>query len=373
MSSSTRLRRIAVESAFALSILFLLFAIAEGGLRLIRDDSPLASTAGTANSDRRDASLSGLPILHSTADLARPNIRGANAGALYETNSAGFRGPEYAPERAADVFRVAVIGDSTAMGWGVEREDTFAARVERVINSPTSFLSPPSSVSDEHASPLRFEVLNFALAGLDAGGVAQRFEQLALRFQPNLVIYAFTLNDIKGEHYRRSLDRDYADSLRQNDSAIQLWRWARPRWLALRELLFAPRGTYAGELDDNYFNNPEAWRALSDHLARIAALSEQRDICRILLINAQIQSLHAFHPYRRHYAAVAELGRSHGFYPAQSIERLQGEAAAAYWVGPNDWHANARGHAVLAEVALETLESLPPKCWNPATPSTPAL
>ena len=368
MSPSTRLRRVAVEGAFALAILFLLFAIAEGAFRLLWDDSPLADHAASE-------ALAGLPILHSTADLARANTRGANAGALYETNSAGFRGPECPADRPSNVFRLAVIGDSTAMGWGVELEDTFAARVERLINSRENFrsLSPVgSSGSNERAAPLRFEVLNFALAGLDARGIAQRFEKLALEFQPNLVIYAFTLNDIKGEHYRRSLDRDYADSLRRNDSAVRLWRWARPRWLAFRELLFAPDGSYAGELDDNYFNNPEALRALDGHLASIAALSEQRDICRVLIVNAQIQSLHALHPYRRHYAAVAELGRSHGFYTAQSIDRMLGEDAASLWVAPNDWHANARGHAILAEIALELLEDLPAECWKeaPAASST---
>lgn len=210
---------------------------------------------------------------------------------------------------------------------------------------------------------MRFEVLNFALAGLDAGGVADRFETLALRFDPDLVIYGFTLNDIKGKHYRSSLDREYAESLRHNDSALRLWRFARPRWLAIRELLFAPKGTYAGELDDNYFHNPPAWQALESHFARIASLSDDRTLCRIVLINSQLQSLHALHPYRRHYEAVAELAGAHGFHAAQSLERMSAEAAPSLWVGPSDWHANARGHAILAEVAMDALRELPESCW----------
>ena len=359
MSLYPRLRRITVEGAFVLVILLLLLAVLEGALRLLADDAPTRSPS-SATRDRQD---SGLPILHRTPDLARPNTRGLNAGALYETNSAGFRGRDHPEQKPVGVFRMAIIGDSTAMGWGVEREDTYAARIERRLNSPANPLPT-------HRAK-RFEVLNFALAGLDAGGVSERFEKLALRFEPDLVIYGFTLNDIKGEHYRRSLDREYAESIRSNDSVIRLWRWARPRWLAIRELLFAPKGTYAGELDDNYFNNPKALQTLHGHLARIAFLSDERAICRILLINSQIQSLHALHPYRRHYDAVAGLARENGFHPAQSIEGMSGEDASSLWVSPSDWHANARGHAILAEIAIETLSALPASCWNrPARPAT---
>ncbi len=371
MPLTPRMRRMAIEGGFVLMVLVLLLVVLEGTLRLIGDEAPSRPAA------RAEAAL---PILHKTSDLARPNTRGLNAGALYQSNSAGFRGREHPERKPLGVFRLAVIGDSTSMGWGVEWKDTYAARIERRLNSANSTSSTSSTSGSLGAFPpsaadssRRFEVLNFALAGLDASGVSKRFESLALRFDPDVVIYGFTLNDIKGEHYRPSLDREYAESLRRNDAPLRLWRWARPRWLAIRELLFAPKGTYAGELDDNYFNNPRARQALQSHLARIASLSDDRAICRILLIHSQIQSLHALHPYRRHYEVVADLAREQGFYTAQSLEAMSAEAAPSLWVSPSDWHANARGHAILADVAMDALSRLPASCWNrPAHPSPSA-
>ena len=358
-----RMGRLAVEGVFVLIVLLLLLAVLEGVVRLIGEDAKAPRPASQGSAD-------GLPVLHSTADLAMPDTRGLNAGALYQTNSAGFRGPDSPEEKPPGVFRVAVIGDSTAMGWGVEWEDTYPVRIERRLNSPPP--PPPPRVSESAGGDEapRFEVLNFALAGLDAGGVSERFESLALRFDPDLVIYGFTLNDIKGPHYRRSLDRDYAESLMRNDSPIRMWRWARPRWLAIRELLFAPTGSYAGELDDNYFDNPPAWQALRTHLEQIARSADERSMCRILLIHCQIQSLNAWHPYRRHYDAVAELARQHGFLTVQSIDRMSAQDASSLWVSASDWHANARGHAILAELALEAMQELPDDCWERPAPAS---
>jgi len=373
MSASSLLRRIAVEGAFALGVLLLLLVILEGAARLLWDGAPASAPTTRPPAEGASGARAGLPTLHRTSDLARPSTRGLNAGALYETNRAGFRGPETPERKPEAVFRLAVIGDSTAMGWGVEQHDTYASRIERRLNSPDSPLraasakagSQPRTLGIERLQPTqRFEVLNFALAGLDAGEVSKRFEDLALRFDPDLVIWGFTLNDIRGKHYRPSLDKEYAERMRRNDSSIRLWRWARPRWLALRELLFAPKGTFAGELDDNYFANPPAWQALESHFARIASLSDRLGICRVLLINSQLHALHALHPYRRHYEAVAELGLAHGFHPVQSLERMSREDASSIWVSPSDWHANARGHAILAELAIEALTKLPAACWD---------
>src|SRR5262249_55722449 len=132
----------------------------------------------------------GLPELHTADDLAQPNVRGIYNGAFVRTNGAGFRGPERALPKPGDVFRIAVAGDSVTMGSGVEEEETYVALVEQALNA---------------GGPPRYEVLNLGLIGLDISGVMARLRSVGLRFEPDLIVYGCTINDIAGNGYRPSM------------------------------------------------------------------------------------------------------------------------------------------------------------------------
>ena len=345
-SFSSRLGGLVRDSLTTLLVLVFLAALAEGLFRVLQDVVQEPTAPATTAPVEEDLAL---PPLHHPEELSLPGIRGLNAGALFETNRDGFRGPARTREKPPGVTRVAIIGDSTAMGWGVAEEDTYAARLE------------PLLVSDE--LPHGVEVLNFALAGLTAEGVLRRLEELALDFDPDIVVYGYSLNDIAGPRYRHSLDRDYARSLFQNDSPSHLWRWLRPRWLAFQEVIFAPRGTFAFELDENYFRNPEALDEVRTRMERLAELGRLHDFCGVVLVHTQMQALHALHPYERHYRVIEELAQQAGLTSIDSLDRFREESARELWVNPNDRHANARGHAIYAALLADGLTDLPQACW----------
>ncbi len=101
-------------------------------------------------------------------------------------NALGFRGHEIAREKPDGVRRVLVLGDSFAYGIGVADDETFAARLERMVPG--------------------LEVIN---AGVNGYGTAQ--ELLALRdegpaLQPDVVLLAFFWNDV-GNSYTRDFPR----------------------------------------------------------------------------------------------------------------------------------------------------------------------
>jgi len=269
---TTRGRRGWREAALVAASLLVAGAAAEGVARLLwKEEIPQRRPLPPEWRDL--ANVNGL------FEMARANVRGLVGGALFETNSAGFRGPERALRKPRGVFRIAVIGDSFAMGSGVTQEETYADRLERALAAARQ--------------QRRFEVLNFGLGGLNASAVVDRLLRLGLRYDPDLIVYGYTLNDIEGPSYRRSVDFSFVDPSRFARSPLRLWRLLGPRFASLRELVFAPRGSYSFELDDNYFQNPEAWRGVREALDRLASLSRDRGTCARAHPHAPVLALRA--------------------------------------------------------------------------------
>ena len=106
-------------------------------------------------------------------------------GRRFTTNRLGMRDRETTVAKPEGTFRIALLGSSIDMGWGVDVEETYENLLEDWLN--------------EHARlrgiTRRFEVLNFAVA---AYGPAQRYAVLgrkAASFAPDMVIYSATMLD----------------------------------------------------------------------------------------------------------------------------------------------------------------------------------
>jgi len=335
----------------ALVTLAVVLLVAEGVARLLWE--PHRPPVRRARPD----SWEELPELKGMFSLSKPNVRGLFRGVLFETNSLGFRGPERAPVKPPGTFRIALTGDSIAMGSGVLQEDTYAARLERLL--------------DEERSDHEYEVLNVALAGANTREAVRRFAKLALPLDPDMLVYGYTLNDIEGPNYRKSMTYRYIDPDAFRTSASYLMRSLGPRWDSLLELLFAPRGSYGFELDDNYFRNEAAWSQVTEGLDRLAELAGKRRLCSVLLVHTRLYSLNFLHPYRRHYAQVARAAEDRGFHPILSHPYFMGNEARSFWVWAQDPHPNAAGHERLFEALVAGLEDLPAACWSSQPGSRP--
>src|SRR5690606_37550445 len=78
-----------------------------------------------------------------------PNLDLSLGSFHLRTNALRCRGPEISEPKPEGVFRIVLLGDSVAFGWGVDDEATFARRLEREWNA------------QGHAT--RLEVVNTAL------------------------------------------------------------------------------------------------------------------------------------------------------------------------------------------------------------------
>jgi lysophospholipase L1-like esterase len=132
-------------------------------------------------------------------------------------SSHGLRDREYTIRKPPGTFRIACIGDSICYGLRVGQEDTFPSFLEEAL----------ALTADKEGQ--KVEVLNFGVTGY---GFAQIMEHLRVnvqRFDPDLVIYAYCLNDpqtysLEMANLLRKLtpaERDYVES---RGSAGKTWR-----------------------------------------------------------------------------------------------------------------------------------------------------
>jgi hypothetical protein len=97
------------------------------------------------------------------------------------TNALGFRGGPAQARKQPGSFRILVVGDSFAFGFGVEDDETFSAVLARTLAPPPGFA--------------RVEVLNAGVAGWSADQYWLFLESRGFALAPDLVLLAPTEND----------------------------------------------------------------------------------------------------------------------------------------------------------------------------------
>lgn len=98
-----------------------------------------------------------------------------------EANSIGFRTKEIPKKKAPDAFRIFVMGDSTAFGWGVNQDERYSELLENKLKSMSSGTS--------------YEVYNFGIPGYSSLHGRRQFDHYVMKYSPDMVILSFGAND----------------------------------------------------------------------------------------------------------------------------------------------------------------------------------
>ena len=111
-----------------------------------------------------------------------PNADGWGWETHVTVNSHGFRDREFT-EKKGDRFRIVAIGDSITFGSRLSPPSVlYPKQLERLLQSRPS---------TSHA-----EVMNFGVTGYDVANNVEHLRVRALKFQPDIVLLAFCVNDI---------------------------------------------------------------------------------------------------------------------------------------------------------------------------------
>ena len=121
------------------------------------------------------------PVIKYTLQKNLHNIRLFYPGRLdytVDSNNHGFRGPDW--DLSAKRKNIVVLGDSFAMGWGVQWEETMGQVLEKELQK-----TDPA-----------YQVINLAISGYDMQEIILSFELYKNLLKPVSVVYVFCDNDL---------------------------------------------------------------------------------------------------------------------------------------------------------------------------------
>lgn len=177
MTHPSRRRRIALRFVAVAVAPVLALALTELVLRLAGYD-PFADLF----SDRDRARSVVIRASHNQ-ELVYELVPGAQAhawGTEVQINADGFRDRAYAVAKPPGTYRLVTIGDSITFGNHLAANEAFPEQLEELLRSNRSTV----------------EVLNLAVAGYDTLQEVAFLEERGLKYEPDLVVVGYCLNDV---------------------------------------------------------------------------------------------------------------------------------------------------------------------------------
>ncbi|MFC1830290.1 SGNH/GDSL hydrolase family protein, partial [Thermodesulfobacteriota bacterium] len=100
----------------------------------------------------------------------------------FSINRDGFRDYEYTTQKPENTYRIAVLGDSTTAGYGIENvDDTYPKLLEKRLN--------------RNGDGQLYQVLNMGVGGYHAVQELETLRAKGLKYQPDMVVVCFCIND----------------------------------------------------------------------------------------------------------------------------------------------------------------------------------
>ena len=262
----------------------------------------------------------------------RPNKEGSN--------SQGYMDAEYPFVKEEGVYRIVVIGDSVAEGWGVNTGWSFCKVLERTLNG-----NLPAG---------RYEVIVLARLGYSTSQEIVLLENEAAQYDPDMVLWSYCLNDPAHPLYHTANGELGRYFYRPSSHVVHfLWK----RFFHIRQSIKARNciDEYHAMLHCVYWDNVES------DVRRIGRWVTTKDIPMIFLIHPIFQQIETFDAYTLTgvHEKLAVVAREAGLEPLDLLEAFKTYRPVEikqHPIGSYDpWHPNAVGHRIMAGFIFDYL------------------
>ena len=241
-------------------------------------------------------------------------------------NRWGMRDQDHELTPPANTYRIAMLGASSVMGWGVGDGETFEALVESRLNRERA------SVADTS-----YEMLNFAVPGYQPPQQLTALDK-ALTFSPNAVIYVAT-----GRELSRAMS--YLVEVVRKEIAIPY----EPLRDIVRKAGLDPSMDEASSLRRL---EPFSIEILSSTYRRIVEQTRAHDAVAVFVFLPQVRE----GTWQEETAETLRLAESAGFVVIDMADVYKGQDIAAIRLAEWDDHPNRRGHQLIASRLYDELQ-----------------
>ena len=254
----------------------------------------------------------------------RPNRSAFLMGVPFAINSAGLRDREFAREKPAGVQRIAWLGDSTTVGWGVPLEGTAPKILERELNG---------------AGEVRFEVLNCGVGNYDTVQEVEHYLKIDRAFHPDRVILEYFINDAEAVPRERNAGiagHAYlaAFAISRFDGALRL-AGLRPDW----------REYYASL----YRDGSPGLEAAKDALGRLAEATAQDGATLLVAILPELHQIEGTYPFAAQQKKIEDYLAARHVRTLDLLPCLRGHGPeTSLWITPGDAHPNVKANTLIA-------------------------
>jgi ABC-type arginine transport system ATPase subunit len=244
-------------------------------------------------------------------------------------NRWGMRDQDYELRPPAGTLRMAVLGPSNVMGWGVSDGNTFEALLERRLNE------------ERAARPFaKYEILNFGVPGYNPPQQLVALDR-ALAFQPDVLLYVATGREpSRAAHYLAEVTGKNIDI----------------PYPALREI--AAKAGLASGMDETTARRriaPFQSEVLAATYGGIVERCRANGCVAVLVFLPQVTD----GPWQEETPEMLRIAKAAGFRIVNLAEIYNGTDRASMRLAEWDEHPNARAHELIAQRLYDKLHNDP--------------
>jgi hypothetical protein len=245
------------------------------------------------------------------------------------TNEFGFRGPPIPEKAPPGVARIAFVGDSTTMGWGVAEKDTFANQV----------------IARFQQQGRKVDGFNEGVGNWNTTQELTHFRDVGTRLKPDIVVLTYFINDAEPmpTYPKESwLDRHSAAWIVLNYRLDSLIR------------TFGPRPDWKQYYRALYDDNAAGWEQTRKAIAGFADAARASGAKLVVFHLPELRELRPY-PFQDVTDKVRKVVEANGLRFVDLLPTVETLDPASLWVTVPDPHPNAKADTAFTDGMLREL------------------
>ncbi len=259
-------------------------------------------------------------------------------------NTDKMRDREFSVLKPKNTIRIAGLGDSFTFGSGIKNvNDTFLKLIEKKLNS-------------QEGRNVQYEVLNFGIAGRDTEDELNILKEKALKYDPDIIIISYVLNDFKNVDSEVKVSKKYVEIV----PFASLWLRNLLYSYAIAEmklnkimekvgLKITPEDVTRREFESEI--NKKYNAALFDEIGKIARERDRKVVVVIFPLLYQLKD----YRFSEIHEFVRSASEKNGFFVIDLYTTYKEYEESEIIVNKYDTHPNELGHSIAADGIFESL------------------